>query len=627
MHILPIRNVSALQINPFLSVILTNDMEGWFMERYVNIFMNGAILGYVDDVNYAGVVHSERCYVYDEVQSSGIVDIIEQELDKDHFLILWVDEIAIPFSIRYQRYHFIHPMMIYGYDEDQQIVKAIFFDLSKGSILADISYQDIVKATSCLDEFYLCGGTEDAIKATASSYCLSQYTKGIFHLDVFARQLNNYICCQTDHLTEWYTLSRPHVFDSDDNIFGIQIYLQLIKFLSVTESKIELGYKALHDFVLHKKYLLDRFLYIQKNYDTSCKYDELVEKFAQNSKILERARLLNMKNQMKLGRIPASLCCDANYIALLINTLNECYQTEMTIMPQIYEEIIKLTYSKEHSVRHRIMSMPPSEKSVHDYHNYIEFGTPDSGIYVSRIDIIRKGKYFDGDGFEYILVNDDVKYFLEKDSPDHMPIRTVKTPVFLLKTLKLYTDRKECDYTVNVYALSDSAFSDHVTLKMDDRWSGYHHVKRLDNIPTGEMILSITDEDPFVVREQIGVYADACPYIHVRMSTTAPTIYAQIYFSTVSNPNLSMDKSLFFKIIPDGQYHSYYINMSQHNQWRGLIQTIRFDPAQFHDDYPWNKDEASECKLACMEFLKRKPDDVDECMTDYMIEEDGSNFR
>ena len=61
MHILPIRNVSALQINPFLSVILTNDMEGWFMERYVNIFMNGAILGYVDDVNYAGVVHSERC--------------------------------------------------------------------------------------------------------------------------------------------------------------------------------------------------------------------------------------------------------------------------------------------------------------------------------------------------------------------------------------------------------------------------------------------------------------------------------------------------------------------------------------------------------------------------------------
>lgn len=626
-RVLPLNNKKALQVNPNLGIILAGNMEGWFMERYINIFMNGVILDYVDNVNYAGVINNQRCYTYDEVSSIGIVDIIKNEINKNNFLHIWVDEIAISHSTKYHRCHFVHPLMVYGYDEDKQIVKVVFFDFFKGQILVEISYRDMVIATSCLNQFYHLGGTDDTVQKTVLSCCFPPHVKGTFHLDVFVKQLSNYICCQTDHLTEWYTLSRPHVFDSDDNIFGIQIYLQLIKFLSVTESKIELGYKALHDFVSHKKYLLDRFLYIQKNYDTSLKYSNLIEEFAQNYKLLERTRLLNMKNQVKQGDFPASLCCHPGYIALLMDTLQKCYQTEMTIMPQIYDEIMKLTYSKEHSSRFRIMDLSPSKKSVHDNRNYIEFSVPDSEIYISKIDIIRTGKCFDDNGFEYVLINDDAKYFLEKDSPDHMPIRTVKTPAFKLKTLKLYTDTEKCDYTVNVYPLSDITSADHVTLKMDDRWSGYHHAQRLDDTTTGEMVLAITDEDPFVVREQVGVDADVCPYIRIKMSTTTNTIYAQLYFSTVDNPNVSMDKSLFFRIIPDGECHSYYINMSRHKQWHGLIQTIRFDPAQYHDDYLWNKDDTNVCKIKCIEFLKNKPDDVVECMVDTMIEENGSNFR
>lgn len=54
MHVLPIDQSDALQINPLNGIILAHDMEGWFMERYINIFMNGTIVDYVDNVNYAG---------------------------------------------------------------------------------------------------------------------------------------------------------------------------------------------------------------------------------------------------------------------------------------------------------------------------------------------------------------------------------------------------------------------------------------------------------------------------------------------------------------------------------------------------------------------------------------------
>ena len=59
MHIL-LNTDTSLQINPNLGIVLAGDMEGWFMERYVNIFMNGVILDYVDNVSYAGIVSDRR---------------------------------------------------------------------------------------------------------------------------------------------------------------------------------------------------------------------------------------------------------------------------------------------------------------------------------------------------------------------------------------------------------------------------------------------------------------------------------------------------------------------------------------------------------------------------------------
>lgn len=64
-------------------------------------------------------------YTYDEVKSNCIIDIIEREIKQNNFLHIWVDEIAISPSIRYKRRHFVHPMMVYGYDEERQIVKAV----------------------------------------------------------------------------------------------------------------------------------------------------------------------------------------------------------------------------------------------------------------------------------------------------------------------------------------------------------------------------------------------------------------------------------------------------------------------------------------------------------------------
>ena len=59
----------------------------------------------------------------------------------------------------------------------------------------------------------------------------------------------------------------------------------------------------------------------------------------------------------------------------------------------------------------------------------IAFNIPDLGIYTTQIDVVRTGKCFDRTEFEYMIINDEVKYFLEKNSSDHLPVRSLKIPV------------------------------------------------------------------------------------------------------------------------------------------------------------------------------------------------------
>ena len=70
----------AMQINPNLAVILAHNMDGWFYERYVNIFMYQNIVDYIDNVNYAGLIKQYKEYSYDAALQKGIIKIIEEEI-------------------------------------------------------------------------------------------------------------------------------------------------------------------------------------------------------------------------------------------------------------------------------------------------------------------------------------------------------------------------------------------------------------------------------------------------------------------------------------------------------------------------------------------------------------------
>ena len=625
MKILPLNTSKALQINPNLGIILTANMTGWFFERYVNIFMVGTTVDYIDNVNYNATLLHRRRYSYKEINSLGVVNVIERTINNNMYMHLWVDEMYIPCSVRYNRCHFVHPLMIYGYDDEKQIIKTVFFDILSGQILVDISYQDIILATLDLALFYNIGGSNHTLDETALVYELSPHLKSNFHLEVFAQQLCNYICCETDPGWEWYTSCRAGVFDSNEKIYGIQIYLQLINYLQSPELINAINYKALHDFIFHKKIMFERLVYIQQNFFLPHEYNNLLARFEQNYRNLERMRLLGRKIQLKNGLSPLVICRDDAYLKKLVDFLFEGYLCEMEILPQIYDIIngiggYKHLYNSDKGVRFSANPTPNTSE-------YLEYDVNEYNKYTSCIDVVRYGEPTTNPSFEYLLINGERKFYLHKDSYANPPIRTLKIPPLKINSLRLYTTKLQSEYSVILYPLPNQKNNNpEENIVLSNSWQGYHHIQ-FENNRMGQLVLQIIDEDPYIIQENIGINADEYIYLHIKMSTTVQTVYAQVYFSTVDNPHISMEKSLFFKIIPDGVSHSYYINMSHNAFWHGFVKALRFDPAQYHDFYEWNHNKNTICTIEMVEFTKRIPDGTDECMTAISLKDDGSTFK
>ena len=264
---LPLNTTNALQINPNLGIILSADMTGWFYERYVNIFMNGTTIDYVDNVNYSGLIAVQRHYRYDEIVANGIISIIEKELDNGSYMHVWVDEFALPQSIRYNKNHFVHPLMVYGYDDTQRVVFGVFFDINKGQVLAEINYQDFFNETATLNKTYQYGGTEDAIKKTVLVCALPEQIKGVFHIDVFGyrKDADGNPCIILEEAEVVRTLFQM-VLDGA-SLGMLKEYLEG-KHIKTPKGKDEWSLTVIRYMLSNEKYVGD-ILY-QKSYRTDC---------------------------------------------------------------------------------------------------------------------------------------------------------------------------------------------------------------------------------------------------------------------------------------------------------------------------------------------------------------------
>jgi hypothetical protein len=92
----------------------------------------------------------------------------------------------------------------------------------------------------------------------------------------------------------------------------------------------------------------------------------------------------------------------------------------------------------------------------------------------------------------------------------------------------------------------------------------------------GKLQGSSTGPDPFVESPPLLINPYITPYVWIRMKQSAGN-FAQLFYMTAGDSAWSGDKVIAFPIIPDGQYHDYFIHLPQGGV-TSVVTRIRLDP-------------------------------------------------
>lgn len=570
------------------------DQIGWIHERYINLLMYDGIVDYIDNINYSGLFNHVRSYGIDKL--TNLHSTLKYEVLNNQFAILWVDEYYLSISsYRFKKCHFVHPLIAYDYLKDCDQFDVIFFDITQGQILTHIPANQLYASVAGVKQYFSYGGTSESLTQTLSVFNLNSTFKGDFHLDVFIKNLLDYLYCQKDNSTAWYTLQRRELYNNSNVIYGIQIYQALIDELNSPNCSI--NYKTLHDFIKHKQFLFEKFRYIENNYKSNQLLGCLIEQFDNHSKKLEKIRLLNIKYQIKAGYFPASLSADSKYKEKLISVLKEGYHTELLILPQIIEEFSSMQYHKDYSSYKNMQIIEESFFEPKDSNtNHVKRVVFNNPFYSNRIDVINKPSQTILSS-PILAVNDNYKYLIKPNCNSKYSSYSINIPTMLVKKLE-FKSIEPFDISVNLIPLMGQDTSGkNFNPELIDKFDGLNQMVPIFSKKDGCRFI-INNGDPFIYKTGLAINASYYRKIFVEMKVVSTCKKAQIFFSEVGKQSWSPQRMVEFSIIPDGEYHSYTINMQVNQYWTAFVGGIRFDPADYDLDFPFLGNSINECTIS-----------------------------
>ena len=160
---LPIAHSGYMQ-----SIILSNDnTKNWHFENIYSVYSYNqpGQQGFHYDLcldneclyNYFPCKKEIYGIPFAEDESKLIKDICDR-LKKNYYCFIWVDEYYLNYATRYKKEHFCHPILIYGYDTEEQSFLYAAFDIGKGGLYGKINVFDLAFSIVQGKNFYKFGG-------------------------------------------------------------------------------------------------------------------------------------------------------------------------------------------------------------------------------------------------------------------------------------------------------------------------------------------------------------------------------------------------------------------------------------------------------------------------------------
>lgn len=281
------------------------DYKQWLLSNYIQINCNNDILSLPDlFIMFHGPTEYECPYIKTQrIYRDTLIDLnvpisefLVKMIKQDYYVYLQVDVFFIPQRFNIKDYHYIHDIMIHGFNDSEKKFKCVCVDYKGEYTSQDISYEMLEKAfyTEELDwNDYIC-----ADRISMYKYEPDKVYK--FNLNLVILQLEDYLKSQnTFEIYHRFKTANPKRDDGIGVLNRISQYLQMIIESKINPEEYDMEkvdirlFRLLYD---HKILMMLRLEYINVNiYDISDivdRYKECVER----SKILHK---LSFKFRLK----------------------------------------------------------------------------------------------------------------------------------------------------------------------------------------------------------------------------------------------------------------------------------------------------------------------------------------
>ena len=324
---------------PMQIPMVCNLTMGWYMSCFVNIVYK------YDKTQYFNYTDYKMFYQYaidkDILSNSAISDINDKEnflhfIEQEKYIYAWIDQYYVSTSVYGGKVHDIHPMMIYGVDEEADVYYCVAFSLSKSVYTLEVKREEYHTALKELLKHWVYINDDDLFIL----YKLRDNGVADFVLEYFINELKNYTDGCGVPRTAYYTYNtkydKPDRFNRSAG--GIEVTRVFYEMLGqeLDQGK-EFDYRILHMICENKKLIADRLQYMLTKYEFSEKIKCLVDQYAVLSTEYQNIRLLSYKYSLyeSCGRSTFWLPNNEKHISSLCKKMKSLYEKEKVLLREL----------------------------------------------------------------------------------------------------------------------------------------------------------------------------------------------------------------------------------------------------------------------------------------------------
>lgn len=265
----------------------TDLIKPWLNCHFINIYYcPWGYMNYVDDVNYGEILDIQDVG-FDRYYELNKKECFFRAICEGRYIQVWVDNYYISTSPFYEKYHDIHPVLVYGYTPTTYYCAR--FDKRKALDFTEISIEQLHFSIESAKIYYYCP-SEVPLKFIKVKEFFAEYNNSVGH---FLCELKQYRLGKGSRDFS-YGIHKQPVHHTNE-FFGLQITQCFIDGLKKPDLYSVFDYRLFHLIVENKQFIVNAMKYHNASNSLKKEIDALIDRYEKIVTYYHSMRMLYIK--------------------------------------------------------------------------------------------------------------------------------------------------------------------------------------------------------------------------------------------------------------------------------------------------------------------------------------------